>query len=119
MNWVLIFAGGALGAISRTWFGRQWNKSALPWGTWLANVVGSTLLAVLFVTYAHQGIRTSAFTLLSIGFCGAFTTMSTFSLETVQLIQANKLRSAFMYVLSSVLTSLAIVGIVLFTFLST
>ena len=89
---VAIAAGGALGAISRylvqqlflIWFG-----SEFPWGTLVANVSGCLLIGILIGVWSNTGAEMSqemrAFVV--IGFLGAFTTFSAFSLDTVTLLQ--------------------------------
>lgn len=80
----LIAAGGFAGAIARYWLSAAVAKrfpSLLPYGTLSINVVGSLLLGVL----VGRGFPESAQLLLGTGFMGAFTTFSTFKLESVKL----------------------------------
>jgi CrcB protein len=78
---LLVAAGAALGAPLRYWLALRLDKGGFPLGIWLANVVGSTLLGLLV------GIGTDgrALALLGVGFCGAFTTFSTFAVQSVGL----------------------------------
>lgn len=96
MNWVLVASGGALGAIARyavaQWLHPDRLPQAIPLGTLAVNVAGSALLGWLFAqlfTGMEQGKDQSLWLLWGVGFCGAFTTMSTLSLETLTLIQRN------------------------------
>lgn len=87
MNLLLVAAGAAAGAPVRWWVDR-WiqmrSLPALPWGTFVVNVVGSMLLGAI----AHAASDDSAALLLmGIGFCGAMTTFSSFAWETFRLVE--------------------------------
>jgi CrcB protein len=73
-----------------------------PVGTLAVNVIGSLLLGFL-LRYSLEGpsLSVEMRTLLTIGFCGGFTTFSTFSYETVALIQSGQWTRAGLYALSS------------------
>ncbi len=103
----LIAAGGAIGAVSRylvvgwvtTMFG-----SAFPYGTLSVNIIGSFFIGIFFVLIVEKlHLSADLRPLIMVGFLGAFTTFSTFSLESFSLIQDGKLVSAVIYVLSSVI----------------
>jgi fluoride exporter len=90
----LVMLGGAIGTLARyelgRWAGSQWWGREFPWGTFIINVSGSFILAALSVLIrervpAEYGGDLSA--LLGIGFCGGFTTFSTFEWETYRLFQ--------------------------------
>lgn len=109
MSYILIGLGGALGAICRYALGLAIMRNyqgTFPRGTWMINITGSFLLGLLFNLHTQGLIQDWVLSLLGVGFCGAFTTFSTFGNETVQLIVANKLRLAAIYVGSSVLLTL-------------
>ena len=81
---------GALGALARYGLGSLVNERFpnFPWGTLLINVSGSLALGFLFVTLTERSLMSaSTRTILTIGFLGAYTTFSTFSLETVRLFE--------------------------------
>lgn len=106
MIW-LIGIGGALGAVTRYIVGHIINnrtKKAYPFpiGTWIINISGSFLLGLLTQFYISNEISEGLFYFGSIGFCGAFTTFSTFGYETITLIHLNKKKLALFYVSSSV-----------------
>ena len=101
-----IALGGALGALTRykisVFFASNYI-SVIPWGTIFANVLGSFLMGVLFIflqekLYQYETIRG----LLAVGFLGAMTTFSSFSIETLNLLQKGEYLSAFGYILGSV-----------------
>ena len=83
----------------------------LPWGTIVANVSGSLLIG-LVAGGAGEGLRPAALgetarLFLTVGFCGGYTTFSSFSLQTVQLAQAGRHGLALANVLLSVVPCLA------------
>jgi len=116
MIWYIAF-GSAVGGVSRYLLGgylQRLTGGTFPMGTLLINVTGSFLLG-LISRYALDSAAISAEVraLLTIGFCGGYTTFSTFSLEAVRLLEDGDYRRAGLYVGLSVLLSLAgaIVGI--------
>jgi CrcB protein len=108
----LLALGGAAGTVARYWFGRfvsevqkaRWPELEYPWGTFLINVAGSVLLGFLaaFFLGHPDPARRNWYLLLGAGFCGGFTTFSTFSLETYELIRDEKFGAASIYSLGSV-----------------
>ena len=102
-----IASGGALGAVMR-WYVAAWiqrlSGSAFPWGTLTVNVLGSFLLGFLFV-WLLERVTVGEITRLAItvGFLGAFTTFSTFSVETARLLETGSFTMALVNVLAQVL----------------
>lgn len=94
---VLVAVGGALGAVCRYAVGRRVAVEGVPLATLLVNVVGTGLLAAL--TAAAVGDRTLA--LLGTGACGAFTTFSSFAVETVALWETGRPARAVGYALGT------------------
>jgi CrcB protein len=95
----LIGAGGFFGAISRYLISRYLGNfmASFPFGTLVVNVSGSFLLGFIMYSVAYgKSIPTDIRDLLTIGFIGAFTTMSTFSYETVRLAELNEFLFAFL-----------------------
>ncbi|MFC0523819.1 fluoride efflux transporter CrcB [Pontibacillus salicampi] len=119
MNFLLVALGGGLGSLARYLMGQKWNtgKAQLPVGTWMSNIFGSLLLAILFVLYDKEMIPSHIWYLGGIGFSGAYTTFSTFSKETIHLVENRQYRLALWYVLSSLLIGLATVMIILLLFM--
>lgn len=107
MTYLAIAVGGAIGALSRYGLMSLVTSIAgnrLPWGTLLVNISGSLLIGVLYVLISEKMLLSSeARALLIVGFLGAFTTFSTFSLDTVLLIQQGWLLQAVGYMLASVM----------------
>ncbi|WP_293266140.1 fluoride efflux transporter CrcB [Neptunomonas sp.] len=105
-----VAVGGALGAASRFWLAGALNDKAdkLPIGTLACNVLGSLVMGILFVLIMEKTrLSPELRPLLMVGFLGAFTTFSSFSLETVALVQEGHIMSALIYVLLSVLMCIA------------
>ncbi|MBN0988651.1 fluoride efflux transporter CrcB [Amphritea pacifica] len=101
-----VAAGGATGALARYWVSGVLINNAqykLPYGTMLCNVLGSFLMGVFFVLIMEKArINPELRPILMVGFLGAFTTFSTFSLEAVTMLQEGHIMSAAIYILMSV-----------------
>jgi fluoride exporter len=104
-----VAVGSAVGGASRFALSTflQQRAGMFPVGTLVVNVTGSLVLGFL-MRYALGSTSVSAETraLLSAGFCGGYTTFSTFSYETAALIQDGDYRRAATYVVASVVLSL-------------
>jgi CrcB protein len=105
-----IAIAGAVGALMRFWvsgwvyglFGRSF-----PYGTLAVNVVGSMVMGMSFVLLVERlGSSPEWRAFVMIGFLGAFTTFSTFSLETVQLLEGGEVARAMLNVMVSVVLCL-------------
>jgi CrcB protein len=97
--------GAACGAIARYQLGvivLKHNKLNFPLGTFLINTVGSTLLGVI----CGLGFTGTPYLLLGDGFCGAFTTFSTFTVESIQLIQGRARKKALLFIAISVIAGI-------------
>jgi CrcB protein len=76
---LLVALGAAVGAPLRYWLAVRLDSEDFPTGIWLANTAGSTLLGL----FVGLGARGDGLALLGTGFCGGFTTYSTFAAQTV------------------------------------
>ena len=91
VDWIYVGAGGIIGAIARYEFGR-WSARHLdpsfPYATLLINFLGSLVIAVFLVWTTDRVLADPRWRLLvAIGFCGAFTTFSSFAFETLRLYE--------------------------------
>jgi len=112
-----VAVGGAVGSVSRFLLGafiQQRTGATFPLGTLVINITGSLLLGFVFrYALATGAISPEVRALLTTGFCGGYTTFSTFSYETAALIEDGQYGRAGLYVTLSVVVSLigAFVGI--------
>lgn len=108
-----VACGGALGALARYWLhgaAERLNSTAFPVGTLLVNLIGSFLIGVAFVVLLEKLALADVWRpLVMIGFLGAMTTFSTFSLDALLLLQQGHYNSALLYVLGSVILCLTAV----------
>jgi len=108
---LFIAAGGALGAVGRYAVlvgAGHWLGAGFPYGTFIVNVVGSFLLGALVEVMALSWSPSEEMRVfLVVGVLGAFTTFSSFSLDTVVLMQKGELGFAALYVAGSVVLSVA------------
>jgi CrcB protein len=110
MTVVLVLLGGALGAPVRyvvDLMVQSRHDSVLPWGTFAVNAAGSLVLGATAGGVAAAGGPDWVLTLAGTGFCGALTTFSTFSFETVRLAEEGALGAAAVNVAGSVVVGAA------------
>ena len=109
MRSVLFIAlGGALGAVCRYLISRLADTS-FPWGTFVVNLLGSFLIGI-FVGFVHKGLLSSDMKFLLVtGFCGAFTTFSTFASESLAMLRVGDALLMALYVGLSVALGIAAV----------
>ena len=116
---LLVFVGGGFGSVARYFIGKWLNnlEAAIPYGTMLANVLGSLLIGLIIGFLA----KTSNFTesqslLLATGFCGGFTTFSTFAYENQLFLKSGDYFNFVIYTFGSLI--LGIIAVVLGLYLS-
>jgi len=103
MNFLYVFLGGGLGSICRYGISKLIKQTDFhfPTATFLANVISCIILGYLIGLSLRGGIDNSQRLLWMTGFCGGFSTFSTFSGETYQLMQAGEIASSLLYVVLS------------------
>jgi fluoride exporter len=105
MTIILVMLGAMIGAPARYLTDRlvqSRHETAFPWGTFTINVVGCLILGVLYQAGQRYGWSPHILAFAGTGFCGALTTYSTFSYETLRLLQT---RARF-YALANVVASI-------------
>ncbi len=108
MTVLLVALGAAVGAPARYLTDRAMQSrfgTGVPWGTFIVNLVGSFLLGIL--TAAAEALGPAVAALVGVGFCGALTTYSTFSYETLRLLEGHTAARAAANMIGSVLLGVA------------
>ncbi len=113
ITWLVVALGSAFGGVSRYGVGlladQLWG-SAFPWGTLLINIVGSFIIAFFGTVTLATGpmpANSDIRAFVMVGFCGGFTTFSSFSLQTLELLQDGEILAAGAYMLASVVLCVA------------
>ncbi|HET7273650.1 MAG TPA: fluoride efflux transporter CrcB [Longimicrobiaceae bacterium] len=119
---VFLAIGGVLGTVARYFIGGWAHSEAgtLPWGTLAVNVLGSLILGFSIQFTEAVEISPEVRVMITVGFCGALTTFSTFSYETVALIRAGDAGRAVLYAFGSLSLGLAAIltGVTLAAYLT-
>jgi CrcB protein len=105
----LVITGAAIGAPLRYLSDRAIqarHDTVFPWGTFAVNVIGSLILGLISGAVAAGGLSPKAQIAAGTGFCGALTTYSTFSYETLRLLEGDARFFAAANVLASVVAGL-------------
>jgi fluoride exporter len=111
--WIGLVVAGAIGAPCRYLVDlavTSRTRGDFPWGTFLINVSGSFLLGLLTGAALYHAFPSTPKIILGTGFCGAFTTFSTWTFESVRLIERGELRAAFLHATASLLVGAAAAG---------
>ena len=106
MLWLYVALGGAAGSLVRYFLGTSiqgWAGPGFPTGTLVVNVSASFLIgAIMQYSMESSAVSLETRVLLTTGFCGGYSTFSTFSWETVRLLQDGEWGRASLYVAASV-----------------
>ena len=100
----LVAFGGSIGAIMRYGVGNIIESGDFPTSTFLVNIVGSFSVGLLTVLAIKQGYSDDFLLFFGVGIIGSFTTMSTFSVETISLLKDDNLMLALGYATMSFIT---------------
>ncbi len=106
MNVLLVAAGGAIGAAARylvgLWLVARFG-AGFPWGTFFVNVTGSFLIGIVLVLVERGALPAEARLFVAVGLCGGYTTFSSFSYETLQLVNGGDAEPVLLNVLGQLL----------------
>jgi CrcB protein len=112
--WLAFVAAAAVGAPLRYLVDRSVADrvdGAFPWGTLLVNASGSLVLGLLTGLALYHAFPKAPKVILGTGFCGAYTTFSTFTFETVRLVEEGALKEAFGNAAGTLVTCAALAGL--------
>ena len=90
--------GGAIGTALRYSISLYFSGDGFPWATLSVNMIGSLLLGIIAVALTQELISQDVALILGTGVLGAFTTMSAFSVETLNMFQNQQASSAIIYI---------------------
>jgi fluoride exporter len=111
MSYLLVFVGGGLGATLRYLINVTCARTlgtGFPWGTFIINITGSTVMGLIAGYLAFKGEASQPWRLfLMTGILGGYTTFSAYSLDAALLYERGELASAALYVVGSVVLSIA------------
>ncbi|WP_434779118.1 fluoride efflux transporter CrcB [Neisseria sp. Ec49-e6-T10] len=99
---LLVFVGGGLGSATRFVLSRFLNTHNMPWGTLVINIVGCFLIGALAGLLGKTSIDKALYAFLAVGFCGGFTTFSSFGLENVLMLESDQFLKTLCYIIFSV-----------------
>ncbi|MGB5417446.1 fluoride efflux transporter CrcB [Algibacter sp.] len=101
---LLVFLGGGFGSVLRYIIGKYLNnpETGIPYGTFVANIVGSLLIGIILGLAAkNNSLSQSQTLLLATGFCGGFTTFSSFAYENHVFLKSGDFTSFAIYTIAS------------------
>ncbi len=112
-QWFFVFLGGGVGSLVRYWTTKFFEDCKLfgdfPFPTFVANMVSSFIVGLLFGYMSKSDIDNSIWLLLAVGFCGGFSTFSTFSFESFKMLQNGQWVLFSSYILLSIIFGIIMV----------
>ena len=107
-HWIYVFLGGGLGSLFRYGISIYFSSmnSDFPIGTFISNFLACLILGILLGLQVKNNLEANYILLFSTGFCGGFSTFSTFSNESFKLFQNQQFALALFYIGASILTGL-------------
>ncbi|GAA4815827.1 fluoride efflux transporter CrcB [Litoribaculum gwangyangense] len=103
-QFLMVFLGGGFGSVLRYFIGKYLNTSegVIPYGTLVANVLGSLLIGIILgLAIKNNTLSNSQTLLLATGFCGGFTTFSTFAYENHVFLKTGDFTNFAIYTIAS------------------
>jgi fluoride exporter len=104
MHILLLMIGGAIGTLARyltSVFSHKWLGMSFPYGTFFVNILGSFAIGILWGLWERKGVSPEMKAFLFVGILGGFTTFSSFSLETMNLMKSGEYKIALLNVLAN------------------
>ena len=108
-NILLVGVGGFFGSISRYGVGQLFSKfvnSGFPAGTFAVNIIGSFIIGIVLGAFEQNNISDSWKLLIAVGFCGGFTTFSSFAYENFSLLDTKQFLVSTLYISLSIVVGL-------------
>ena len=109
-NILLVALGGAVGSVCRYLLSGM-NVASWPWGTFVVNILGSLIIGLLVGLVSKGFVSPEMKLLLVTGFCGGFTTFSTFANESFSMMKAGDVLQMALYVGASVVVGILAVWV--------
>jgi CrcB protein len=110
-NFLLVGLGGGIGSMARYLCQRWFNENyphPFPWGTFIVNLIGCFLIGIIYAASEKSSVLSPQTRLLLItGFCGGFTTFSTFAFENMNLLRSGDTIYFLTYTIASVVLGIA------------
>jgi fluoride exporter len=107
-NFLLIGLGGAAGSMLRYAFALWFKSSSFPFATFLVNIIGCFIIGCVFAVSMRNELFAANWKLfLATGICGGFTTYSAFSMESLQLLQQQRVGLFALYIVATIIGGLA------------
>ena len=106
-NLLLVFIGGGFGSVLRYLISKRFNsfESGIPYGTFLVNIIGSLIIGlILGFALKNNNLNSNQTLILATGFCGGFTTFSTFAYENHVFLKSGDFTSFMIYTIASFIT---------------
>ncbi|MFM9271673.1 fluoride efflux transporter FluC [Halomonas elongata] len=114
LDWLLVTLGGALGGTARlavTELAGLWWGRAFPWGTLVVNLGGTLGIGVLAALASWPEAGVVGWTFLAVGVLGGFTTVSSFSLQTLTLFREGRRNAALLNIMVTLVPGVAMAGL--------